>query len=397
MVKKKSVTIFADDLDSRSKEQFRICYEKDFVVAASLMPDAHAGYVAPIGSVLVSRGFVVPAWVGYDIGCGVTAVRLIGENLLRKVKENSKEIYREVKATIPMGLGKLHSVSDVHKENLLKFNEIFEKLLASPHDSEITDWIKRKAPSNIGTLGEGNHFIEIGEADDNKLDEVWLIIHSGSRNVGHKVATKYMIKASGKIEGFEDTFPLDVNSDLGKEYLAILDFGLEFALINRLDLAMSVKDCIETVLNEPIDFEVWTNKNHNHAVPEIEEDGGVVYIHRKGATPAKKGERGVIPGNMRDGCYLVEGLGNKNFLESSSHGAGRKMSRAKAKKLISMDDFIKSMDGIVGTIKEGTLDESPDAYKDIFDVMSKQKESVRVIRTIKPLINWKGDSKKKFK
>lgn len=386
--------IYAKDVDEQTLAQFKSCYEKDFIKGAALMPDAHNGYVAPIGSVLVSKGYVVPAWVGYDIGCGVTAVHLKAKGILAKVKELNKEIYKEVQKTVPMGLGKLHNVNDIHRETMDTFNELLSKLKESPHDEEIFDWVRRKAPPNLGTLGEGNHFIEIGEADDNGEDEIWLVIHSGSRNIGHKVAQKYMIKASGKEKGFEETSPLAIDSQLGKEYLAILDFGLEFALLNRLEMAKTVVECVQTVLKEKVEFEIWANKNHNHAVLEVDDDGDEVYIHRKGATPAKKGERGVIPGTMRDGCYLVEGLGNKDFLESSSHGAGRKMSRHQARKEISMEQFESSMKGILGTVQEGTLDEAPDAYKNIVNVMENQKESVKVVRVIKPLINWKGDAKK---
>lgn len=390
----KPINIFCNDLDEQTIEQFNSCANLDYVTHAALMPDAHNGYVAPIGAVLITKDKIVPSWVGYDIGCGVTAVKLTAENLRERAQEKSQEIYEEVKKMIPMGMGKLHSVGDVHKEQRIAFAKLVEELESKPHDKEIVDFIKRKSPSNIGTLGEGNHFIELGIGDDENKDEIWIIIHSGSRNIGHKVATKYMKKSANSEKGFEATYPLDVTSQEGQEYLAILDFGLEFALLNRLEMAVSVKECIETVLNEPIEFDMWTNKNHNHAIPE-EINGKTLYIHRKGATPAKKGERGVIPGNMRDGAYLVEGLGSEKFLWSSSHGAGRKMSRRAAKENITMEDFSESMKGIVGTIQPGTLDEAPAAYKDFENVMNSQTESVKIIKHIKPFINWKGDVKSK--
>lgn len=388
---KKPIHIHAKDLEETSIEQFKKCSEQEFVKAAALMPDAHTGYVAPIGSVLVSKDYVVPAWVGYDIGCGVTAVKLDAKDLLEKIKQNQKEIYKEVQLTIPMGLGKLNDINNLHRETKEKFDALIKELESAPHDNEILEWVKRKAPSNLGSLGEGNHFIEISEDINN---DVWIVIHSGSRNIGHKVAQKYMKKSAGKEKGFEETFPLKSDSQLGQEYLAILDFGLEFALLNRLEIAKTVVECLETVLKQKINFEVWTNKNHNHAIKELYR-GEEVYIHRKGATPAKKGERGVIPGTMRDGCYLVEGKGNDDFLSSSSHGAGRKMSRKQAKEQISMDQFKKSMEGILGTVQTGTLDEAPDAYKNIVDVMSLQSESVEIVNHLKPLINWKGDAKKR--
>jgi tRNA-splicing ligase RtcB (3'-phosphate/5'-hydroxy nucleic acid ligase) len=196
------------------------------------------------------------------------------------------------------------------------------------------------------------------------------------------------ISAKGD-EKFEATHPLKVDSPEGKEYLATLNFLLEFALLNRIEIAQHVVECVSAVIGEEVEFEVWTNKNHNHAILDAGE-----YVHRKGATPAKKGELGVIPGNMRDGCYLVEGLGNPDFLNSSSHGAGRKMSRAQARKEISIERFSKSMIGITGTVEQGTIDEAPDAYKDIHTIMEAQKESVKIVKLVKPIVNWKGSSKK---
>ncbi|MBI2044099.1 RtcB family protein [Candidatus Pacearchaeota archaeon] len=196
-----------------------------------------------------------------------------------------------------------------------------------------------------------------------------------------------MIKASKSKDkkDYEKTFPLDVNSEIGKEYLNVLEFGLEYALLNRLEMAYKAIEAIKEVLGEDIKYELWVNKNHNHA---IYEDG--YFIHRKGATPAKEGEKGIIPGNMRDGSFLVEGKGNPKFLNSSSHGAGRSMSRKEAKKKYSMKEFEESMKGIKGNITNKTLDELPMAYKDVFKIMESQKDSVKVLKHIKPIINWKG-------
>ena len=212
-----------------------------------------------------------------------------------------------------------------------------------------------------------------------------MVIHSGSSGIGHRVATRYMIKAANDKKDYEKTFPLDVKSQLGKEYLNILDFGLEFALLNRLEMSYKVTEALEESLGEKLKTELWVNKNHNHAILEKGK-----YIHRKGATPAKKYERGIIPGNMRDGCFLVEGLGNPKFLDSSSHGAGRILSRKKAREKITIDEFKESMEGIRGTVSMKTLDEAPMAYKDINKIMKAQEKSIRIIKYIKPFINWKG-------
>ena len=147
---------------------------------------------------------------------------------------------------------------------------------------------------------------------------------------------------------------------------------------------------LEKVLKKKIKFTIWTNKNHNHA---LKESG--LFVHRKGATPAKRGERGIIPANMRDGSFLVVGKGNKDFISSSSHGAGRALSRSQAKKNLNVDSFKKQMQeaGVIGNFTIDSLDESPEAYKNIYKVLDMQKESIRVVSHLKPFINWQGEGK----
>ena len=366
--------------EQEALKQFKDCYSQDFVLSAALMPDAHSGYAAPIGSVLITKGYVVPAWVGFDIGCGLIAVRIKGKNILEKLKEKKEEIYNQVNRDVPMGVGE-YNKGNITEKTKKEFESLLKKFESKEHDKNILQFLNTTARKHLGTLGGGNHFIEIGFYKK----ELWLIIHSGSRGIGHRVATKYMIEASGSKTNYEKTFPLDVKSQLGKEYLNILDFGLEYALLNRLEISYKVISAIERVLGEKLKYELWVNKNHNHA---IFEKGN--YIHRKGATPAKKGEKGIIPGNMRDGTFLVKGLGNKEFLNSSSHGAGRTLSRTSARKEITMEQFKESMKGIRGTISLKTLDEAPMAYKNINEVMEAQKTSVKIIKYIQPIINWKG-------
>jgi len=377
----KKIYNYAIDIDKGTMEQFEECYKNDFVVSAALMPDAHLGYAAPIGAVLVTKDNIVPAWVGFDIGCGMIAVRIKGKDILEKAKKNVDKIYHEVTRSVPMGMGRINEAKDITEKTRKDFKKILDRFESKEHDREILRFFKSTALRHLGTLGGGNHFIELGEYKK----ELWLVIHSGSRGIGHKVAKKYMIKASGSEKDYEKTFPLDVKSKLGKEYLNILEFGLDFALLNRLEMSYKIVSAIESVLKEKVKSELWTNKTHNHAILEKGK-----YVHRKGATPAKKGERGVIPANMRDGSFLVEGLGNPKFLNSSTHGAGRAMSRTEARKRISMKHFKEEMKGIRGNVSEKTLDEAPGAYKDINEVMEAQKKSVKAVKHIKPLINWKG-------
>ncbi|MDD3159677.1 MAG: RtcB family protein [Candidatus ainarchaeum sp.] len=401
-MKLQKAKIFVKSLDEVTLNQFQNAIKYDFVVDSALMPDAHLGYVAPIGSVIKTKDCIVPSFVGYDVGCGVIAVKLKlknikteknkklidvkNSNLFSLIKKNEKKIFNEINLTVPMGLGKLHSENQISKETKEEFSKIL-KSLENKIDSDLFNWLKRRAKSNLGTLGQGNHFIEIGE---NKKD-IYLIVHVGSRNVGHKVAEHYMQRSKEqnllkiKTEHVEDVFPLKSSSKIGKEYLLAQDFCLNFALLNRMELIKMVIKGIEKIINQKIDYVLFANKNHNHVIRE-----GKFFIHRKGATPAKKGEKGVIPANMCDGTYLIEGKGSKKFLYSSSHGAGRSKSKKESRETISLFDFKKQMKGIVANVRNETIDESPNAYKKIDEVLSNQKESIKIIKQIKPIINWKG-------
>jgi tRNA-splicing ligase RtcB (3'-phosphate/5'-hydroxy nucleic acid ligase) len=379
----KKIYNYGINLDKRTIKQFEKCYSEKFVISAALMPDAHLGYSAPIGSVLKTKGFVVPAWVGFDIGCGMIAIRIMGSDLVEDVFEKRTSIYNAVSKKIPMGVGDYNTPKNITKKTKKEFDLLLEKFEKGSYNKNILNYLKTASLKHLGTLGGGNHFIELGSYKK----ELWLVIHSGSRGIGHTVGKKYMVEASGsnKKEKFEKTSPLDVNSDLGKEYLNVLKFGLDYALLNRLEIAYKFMEILNKITGKNLKYSMWVNKNHNHA---IYEEGH--YIHRKGATPARKKEKGVIPGNMRDGTFLVEGKGNPKFLSSSSHGAGRKISISKAKEKFKMKDFQKTMQGIKGTINQKTLSESPMAYKDIFKVINAQKQSIKVLKHLKPIINWKG-------
>lgn len=381
----KPIKIYAKDADSETLKQFMSCYSQDYVKAAALMPDAHSGYVAPIGAVLATKDMIVPSWVGFDIGCGMIAIEFKSKTLLKEVRENLDNIYDEVKKNVPMGMGELRQESTLSDNTRKSFQDLIKKFERGEYDKSVDHFIRHTAIKHLGTLGGGNHFIELGFEKDN----LWLIIHSGSRGVGHKIAEIYMKKAADKDKLYEQTYPLEVESKYGKEYLNVLDFCLEFALLNRMEMAHQVILSIGRVMRKKISWKLWANKNHNHAILE-KTNQGMLYIHRKGATPAKKNERGIIPANMRDGTYLVKGLGNAEFLFSSSHGAGRVLSRTKARETFTLSEFKESMKGIKGTIEQAIIDEAPMAYKKIEDVMEAQRESVKVLKHIKPIINWKG-------
>jgi len=241
---KKKIFDYSLDADKETLRQFKECYSEKFVTAAALMPDAHKGYVAPIGAVLVTKAYIVPAWVGFDIGCGMIAIRLKGKNLVEKIRNNIEKIYNEVIHEIPMGVGATNKGKFLTEKTKKEFKIILKKFENGEHDREILRYLQDTASKHLGTLGGGNHFIEL----DFHKKELWLVIHSGSRGIGHRIAKRYMIKASKSEKEYERTFPLDVKSQLGKEYLNILDFGLEFALLNRLEMSYKVIQILEKVL-----------------------------------------------------------------------------------------------------------------------------------------------------
>ena len=241
---------------------------------------------------------------------------------------------------------------------------------------------KRHATRQIGTLGGGNHFIEIGEDEQR---HVWIIIHSGSRGVGHGVAGRYMAIAANSDKPKEGHFGFLSDSALGMDYIDDLNWCLEYALMNRKEIVRRVSSVLKVETGADPIWGSLINRNHNHA--ELK-DG--VWIHRKGATQAEAGMMGVIPGNMRDGSFIVRGLGNPDALWSSSHGAGRTMGRMEAKRTLDHAQFVSDMVNVTCRTDEEILDEAPRAYKDIFEVMKAQDGLVDILHHVTPIINAKG-------
>ncbi len=335
----------------------------------ALMPDAHLGYSLPIGGVVATQGVIVPSWVGYDIGCGMCAVKT--DLYKHEVDPHREEIFGGIYRAVPTRFKSNKSGEPWDCENI-------------PMTPILKTMFKKNGLGQLGSLGSGNHFIEIDADEENK---VWVVVHSGSRNLGHSVATHYMKLASKSPKAREGHFGLRTDSDDGKDYITDMEFLLEFALENRKRiLARTLKEIYYRARDgDKPATENFINRSHNHA----EEKNGL-WIHRKGATHAEEGMDGVIPGNMRDGSFIVEGKGNPDSLYSSSHGAGRAISRTKAKQSLSVDKFHRDMEGIKAKVGPSTLDESPDAYKDIFEIMRLQKDMVKVTHHLKPIINVKG-------
>lgn len=363
----KTLNVFGDlsTIDPAAMSQMYEAMAQDFVVSGAIMPDCHKGYTLPIGAVVATKDFIVPAYVGYDIGCGVCAVKL---DLQKDEMKDLEALHKWIHDVVPVG-------TKTHKRTQT-FNGGNRTKVA---DKAMKD---RKGLLQLGTLGGGNHFLEIGYDEE---DNIWIAVHSGSRGFGHGVATHYMTLASGGKEAKEGHYGFSTDSEDGKNYITDLNYALYYALENRRLMITNVVRAISQHLRKDIDILEFINRNHNHA--ELK-DG--LWIHRKGATHAEDGMQGVIPGNMRDGFFIVEGRGNPDSLYSSSHGAGRVMGRFKAKKTLDLEVFKEEMKGIVGTVSKHTLDESAGAYKDIFKVMQEQHELVKVTAYVKPLLSVKA-------
>lgn len=349
----------------------------------ALMPDAHQGYGMPIGGVMATKGVVVPNAVGVDIGCGMITQKT---NIKGISIPRLKKVMSEIRKRIPVGFKK-HSKSQ----------------LGMP-DSTHIDQLKivRKEMSNaqksLGTLGGGNHFIEFQKDED---EYIWLMVHSGSRNLGHKVASHYNdvakdlnLKYFASVPKQWDLAFLPLDSEEGQAYIREMNYCVEFANKNRQLMLDKIYEAMTDVLNCVVHRGISDQINiaHNYAAME-NHFGNNVMIYRKGATLARKDTRGIIPGSQGTKSYIVRGLGNPDSFESCSHGAGRMMGRKQAQRELDLDAEVKKLDdqGIIHSIRGvKDLDEASGAYKDIDVVMENQKDLVLIEKTLTPIAVIKG-------
>jgi len=353
----------------------------------AIMPDAHQGYGMPIGGVMATEGVIIPNAVGVDIGCGMCAVKT---DLKDISKEDLKKIMGKIRTRVPVGF----------KHHETWQGTINMPTLKAPEDCLIVKQQWQKAMFQLGTLGGGNHFIEIQKGDDG---HIWIMIHSGSRNLGYTVAKYYneLAKERNKrwmvnIDHSWDLAFLPLHSQEGKDYIKEMNYCVEFALANRKHMMDNVLKCVTEVFPEATSMQYggeWmTNIAHNYATLESH-FGKNVWVHRKGATLAREGTIGIIPGSQGSKSYIVQGKGNKDSFDSCSHGAGRKMSRSQARKELSLEDESKRLNdmGVIHSIRTSQdLDEAPSAYKNINEVMDNQEDLVAKLVELTPLAVVKG-------
>ena len=344
----------------------------------AIMPDSHQGYGMPIGAVLATKGVIIPNAVGVDIGCGMCAVKT---NLTDINKDDLQKVITKAMELIPVGFN-WHEKDQTYTGFMPKKPEL--GIIAQNYE---------KAKLQIGTLGGGNHFIEVQKGSDN---HIWIMIHSGSRNLGYKTAKHYNDLAVR----LNDNYYSEVTKDLelaflpihtkeAKDYFKEMEYCVEFAKQNRFLMLDRMKDAFNTVLETTFESDI-INESHNFAAWENHYNQNVI-VHRKGATKANEGELGIIPGSQGTKSYIIKGSGNSESFKSCSHGAGRVMGRKQAIRELDLVAEQELMKGIIHNIdSEQQLDEAPSAYKDIDIVMENQKDLAEIYVELKPMAVIKG-------
>ena len=349
----------------------------------ALMPDAHLGKGATVGSVIPTIGAIMPAAVGVDIGCGMIAVRT--QHRGADLPQNRDALHAAISAAVPLSAGKYNtSITSTAQPRIAELEELAgadQAAAVSPN------WRLQ-----LGSLGSGNHFIEVSV---DEADQVWLFLHSGSRGVGNKLAVKHISIAQEQCRRRFVNLP---DRDLAylvegepefDSYLSALRWAQRFAYLNREEMMDRVVGAFER-WHGPVQRLESVNCHHNYTEQETH-FGKQVWLSRKGAISARAGQPGLIPGSMGAASYVVTGRGNRLSLCSAPHGAGRNFSRAAARKRFSRADLDTRMRGIAWGRSDAFLDEHPDAYKDIDVVMRDAEDLVEIRHTLRQIVNVKGD------
>ncbi|MGZ8296135.1 MAG: RtcB family protein [Allosphingosinicella sp.] len=361
------------------------------------MPDVHWGKGATVGSVIATKQAIVPAAVGVDIGCGMMALRT--SLTASRLPDSLSEIRAEIERALPKGFESSQSANhakggwaitpnSVARTWYERFEERWRKIV-SKHPK-----VQGKTSDQLGSMGGGNHFIEICLDEDQR---VWAMLHSGSRGTGNRIGTYFIDAAKAAIAkqrldfhlADRDLAFLTEGSELFDDYIEAMSFAQDYAMANRELMMGRVLEALRKHLPAFRTEKQAINCHHNYATRELH-FGERVWVTRKGAVSANVGELGIIPGSMGTGSFIVEGLGNEESFRSCSHGAGRVMSRGQAKKLISLDQHREAMQGIECRVDVGVLDESPAAYKDIGAVMDAQTDLVAIRHRLRQVVNVKG-------
>lgn len=378
-----NMLVWGRDIEKSTIEQALQASRLPFVHShVALMPDAHIGKGATIGSVIPTRGAIIPAAVGVDIGCGMIAAEL--PISASQLPDNLDDLMPLIERRIPAGVGQGHQVARGDGW-----------LIRHPAQSILSQKERDQTLKQFGTLGSGNHFVEVCL---DERDHVWIVLHSGSRGIGNRLARRHIDVAKGLMKQFfieledPDLAYLVQGTDQFEDYIADLLWAQEYAAGNRRAMLDEAVRSLGQVLDRPLlPLETQINCHHNYT--QMENHGGQnVWLTRKGAIRAAVGAKGVIPGSMGTHSYIVTGLGNPGSYDSCSHGAGRRISRTRAKRELSPESLAVAMTGRTWNANHATdlVDEHPRAYKDIDRVMEDQADLVEVTHTLRQVFNYKG-------
>lgn len=384
---------WASLLEPNTEEQARLASTMPFIHPhLALMPDAHLGLGATVGSVIPTLGAVMPAAVGVDIGCGMIAVRtqFSRADIEAHVADGAplRQLREQIERAIPLSAGgRNRRIVDTAVARVAELTELADAAGFDP-STYVGGW-----DLQLGSLGSGNHFIEVSL---DETDAVWLFLHSGSRGVGNRIAGHHIKVAQALMERWWITLP---DRDLAylvegtpefDRYIAELRWAQHFALLNREEMMDRVVRQLGEWIGVPVDEQERINCHHNFTQQE-RHYGKDVWLSRKGAIAAREGDMGLIPGSMGTASYVVRGKGNPVALHSSPHGAGRQFSRSAARRRFTRAELQAAMTGIEFRDSDAFLDEIPAAYKDIDQVMADAGDLVEIVHTLRQIVNVKGD------
>ncbi|WP_406203999.1 RtcB family protein [Kitasatospora sp. NBC_01560] len=376
-------------VEGQAMQQLRNISSLPWLHGLAVMPDVHLGKGATVGSVIAMNGAVCPAAVGVDIGCGMSAVKT--SLTAGDLPEDLSRLRSKIEQAIPVGRG-LHAEpvdpTKLHGFATAGWDDFWERFDGVAHEVK---WRRERAMQQMGTLGAGNHFTEICV---DMSGSVWLMLHSGSRNIGKELAEHHM--------GVARSLPHNqglVDRDLAvfiaatpqmDAYRQDLFWAQEYAKRNRAVMMALLQDVVRREFAKAkVTFDGVISCHHNY-VAEERYDGVDLLVTRKGAIRAGSGDYGIIPGSMGTGSYIVRGLGNEAAFNSASHGAGRKMSRTAAKKRFTTSDLVEQTKGVECRKDSGVVDEIPGAYKSIEKVIEQQTDLVEVVAHLKQVVCVKG-------
>jgi len=391
------VKVWTDEIDSNARIQLFTMSQLPFVhkhIAA--MPDVHWGMGATIGSVIPTKGAIVPAAVGVDLGCGMMAIRT--SLTANDLPDNLHTLRTHIESQIPHGRTNNGGKGDRGGwENLPTKHEQRWQLLADQYSAIVEKHPKAKAYNtynHMGTLGTGNHFIEICLDEE---DKVWVMLHSGSRGAGNKIGSYFIEQAKREMEKYhiteflpnKDLAYLVEHTEIFDDYCDAVLWAQDFAEENRKAMMQTALSIMHVHLGDFSIEKEAINCHHNYIAKE-NHYGSNVWVTRKGAIRAREGDLGIIPGSMGAKSFIVRGKGNEESFCSCSHGAGRKLGRKEAERLYTVEDLEEQTKGIECPKDVSRLDEIPSAYKDIDTVMDNQSDLVEVLHTLKQVVNIKG-------